>query len=157
MLPSEVLAGPGERCMVKTEKDVAVTGRFFGQVLLLELTTTKLTLSQAKHLLAGLISISTRVALIPSPGDDLATTLATAVPLLCALPAGFNLEGLKSYPEESELDLASEHLSPNVLSLYFKSSKAEEQFDQCLIKSPDNSWSKVMVMYKTREVVTDFA
>ena len=156
-MPSEVMAGSGEKCLVRAEKDVAVTGRFFGQVLLLELTTTKLTLGQAKHFLAGLTSISTRVALIPSPGDDLATTLATALPLLCALPGAFNLEPLKSYPEESELDLAAEHLSPNVLSLYFKSSKAEEQLDQCLVKSPDNSGSKVMVMYKTREVLTDLA
>ena len=48
-------------------------------------------------MLAGLVSISNRVVLIPAPGDDLLTSVQTAVTLLSEIHAAFSLNGIKAY------------------------------------------------------------
>jgi hypothetical protein len=39
------------------------------------------------------------------------------VTLLSEMPAAFSLNSLKAYSEESDIDVAAEHLSPSLLTL----------------------------------------
>ena len=113
--------------------DVIVTGRFLSSeqlpaqhnnqdLMVFEVLTTKLTLSQAsKLILPPLIAISSKLY-VDLGDEDLLAAIDSSVKLLQPLLTAFNYETMKTYPEEECVDVVSHEVVP--LGIKFMSSDA---------------------------------
>jgi len=92
-------------------QDTLATGKLFcnesrqsyekRDILLVEILTTKLSISQVKTLLPPLISLSTRLLIHSDTQDPIASLTSTLTLLLAPLREAYDLEPLKGYEGES--------------------------------------------------------
>jgi hypothetical protein len=91
-------------------------------LIVFEVLTTKLTLSQAsKLILPPLIAISSKLY-VDLGDEDLLSAIDSSVKLLHPLLTVFNYDTMKTYPEEESVDVVSHEVAP--LSVKFMSSDA---------------------------------
>ena len=91
-------------------------------LMVFEVLTTKLTLSQAsKLILPPLIAISSKLY-VDLGDEDLLAAIDSSVKLLHPLLTVFNYDTMKTYPEEESVDVMSHEVAP--LSVRFMSSDA---------------------------------